>query len=60
MRFYPRQAKSRQDALMGKGHIGTGYANFKTLQDQILRVRPDVDTDTMVTSTFTCYGGSAG
>lgn len=61
MRHYPRQVKSRQDALMGKGHIGNkSTSDQKTAQDRLLRIRPDVDTATMVTSTLTCYGGTAG
>ena len=55
MRFYPRNAKSRADALKGSGHIGNHEpADYQTKQDRLLRYDPAVD----LTTTLDEYGGT--
>jgi hypothetical protein len=60
MRFYPRNTKSRQDALMGRSHLGNhSTGDYEQAQSRLQRYRPDIDTTAMVNSTLATYGGSS-
>jgi hypothetical protein len=55
MRFFPRNAKSRADALGGSGHLGNhGAQDRQTAADRLKRYDPSVD----LTKVEDEYGGS--
>lgn len=55
MRFYPRSAKTRADALLGPGHIGNhGEAQKLTQADTLKRYKPGIDLGTVRKE----YGGT--
>lgn len=53
---YPRNSKSRADALAGSGHIGnhTAGGTFQEKQDRLLRANPGLDLSTVLVE----YGGT--
>jgi hypothetical protein len=55
MHNYPRNSKSRADALAGSGHIGNHSAGtFQEKQDRLLRENPGLDLSTVLVE----YGGT--
>jgi hypothetical protein len=55
MRYFPRNAQSRADALIGPGHVANhGISDQKTMADRALRYKPALDLGTVRKE----YGGT--
>lgn len=55
MRFYPRNAQARADALAGPGHIGNrSQPSLAENMDRLNRYKPALNANTVLAA----YGGS--